>query len=49
MRAQLGDDRFRREMECFAGETKVTVRDKDGNILKVTMIELEQMLIHNQR
>jgi hypothetical protein len=49
MRAQLGDDRFRREMECFVGETKVTVRDKDGNILKVTMIELEQMLIHNQR
>lgn len=44
MRNQLGEDRFRREMDCFVGDTKITIRDKNGKILKVTMKELEHML-----
>jgi len=44
MKAQLGEDRFKREMDCFVGDTKITVRDKDGNILKISMSELERIL-----
>lgn len=44
MRAQLGDDRFKREIECFTGDTKVTVRDKQGKEHRLTILELEKML-----
>lgn len=44
MRAQLGDDRFRREMDCIAYDSLVTVRNADGIEMKVTMAELEAML-----
>jgi len=44
MRAKLGDDRFRREVLCFAGDTKVTLRDKTGKVFDVTIEELAKIL-----
>jgi hypothetical protein len=43
-RAQLGDDRFRREMDCLTGNTTVQVKTRTGEILRVTLVELKQML-----
>lgn len=44
MKAQLGDDRFNREIGCFAQDTKMTVKDKNGTIFTATMAELEKLL-----
>jgi hypothetical protein len=39
-REQLGEARFRQEMECVTGDTRVTVRAPDGMIMKLTVREL---------
>jgi hypothetical protein len=44
MKAQLGEDRFNREIGCFDGSTKMTLRDASGNVITATMAELEKML-----
>ena len=44
MRAKLGNDRFEREINCFAPSTQLKVRDAAGNIITVTMEELQKML-----
>jgi hypothetical protein len=44
MKAQLGEDRFNREIGCFAPSTRMTLRDSSGNIITATMAELEKML-----
>lgn len=37
-------DRFRQEYECIFGEAKVTIKTTDGDILQVTLNELEVLL-----
>jgi hypothetical protein len=44
MKAQLGEDRFRREIGCFDGSTKIKLKDSSGKIITATMEELEKML-----
>jgi len=44
MKAQLGEDRFRREIGCFNGSTKIKLKDSSGKIITATMEELEKML-----
>ena len=44
MRSQLGDDRFNREIGCFAQNTQVKVRDDAGNVYTLTMGELEKLM-----
>lgn len=43
-RAQLGDDRFRREMGCIVGDSLITIKHQDGTIEKVSMHKLTQLL-----
>jgi hypothetical protein len=43
-RSQLGEDRFRREMNCLAPESVLTIRDCHGKIFKKTITELKEML-----
>ena len=42
--AQLGEDRFRREMECLSGDSLVTVRDKNGIVTTLTITDLKASL-----
>jgi hypothetical protein len=44
MRAQLGDDRFKREIECLAGSTNVTVKNKAGEIRTMSIDDLTSLL-----
>jgi hypothetical protein len=44
MRAQLGEDRFRREMGCISGGSVLTLKDKSGKIFQKTVNELKVML-----
>jgi hypothetical protein len=43
-RAQLGEDRFRREMGCLVGSSLVTIKQPDGKIKKISLQELEKLL-----
>jgi hypothetical protein len=43
-RAQLGEDRFRREMGCLAPESVLNLKDRSGKIFKKTINELKEML-----
>ena len=43
-RAQLGEDRFRREMGCLNGESVLTLKDTSGKIFKKTINELKELL-----
>jgi hypothetical protein len=43
-RAQLGEDRFRREMGCLSGESVLTLKDPSGKIFKKTINELKELL-----
>ena len=43
-RAQLGEDRFRREMNCIASDSVLTLRDHSGKIFKKTINELKELL-----
>ncbi len=44
MRAQLGDDRFNREIGCLCGESILTLKDISGKVFKATMNDLKYML-----
>ena len=44
IKAQLGDDRFNREIGCFNGSTQIKLKDSRGKIFTATMEELEKML-----
>ena len=44
MRSQLGDDRFKREMECITGDSNVTIKMPNGIIKSVTIDELTAIL-----
>jgi len=44
MRAQLGEERFRREMECITQDSILTLRDNSGKIFNATIGDLEQLL-----
>jgi hypothetical protein len=43
-RAQLGVDRFRREMECISGDSKITVRYPTGKIETISIEDLKASL-----
>jgi hypothetical protein len=43
-RAQLGEDRFRREMGCIAPDSVLTLKDRSGKIFKKTIDELKELL-----
>ena len=43
-RAQLGEERFRREMDCIAGDSKITVRYPSGKIETVSIEQLKASL-----
>jgi hypothetical protein len=44
MRAQLGEERFRREMDCITQDSILTLRDNSGKIFNATIGDLEQLL-----
>jgi len=44
MRAQLGEERFRREMECVTGDSTITVKWPSGKICQITIDELKKLL-----
>jgi len=44
MRSQLGEERFRREMECITQDSILTLRDNSGKIFNATIGDLEQLL-----
>jgi hypothetical protein len=44
MQAQLGEDRFRREIECLYGDSEITVKLLSGEIKRITINQLQQML-----
>jgi hypothetical protein len=44
MRAQLGDDRFRREIGCLHGNSVVKVKDPSGNIVTISLDNLKSLL-----
>jgi hypothetical protein len=44
MKAQLGDDRFNREIGCLCGESILTLKDSSGKVFKATMNDLKYML-----
>lgn len=43
-RAQLGDERFRREIGCLTGNSVVTIKMATGEIKQVSMLELRQIM-----
>ena len=43
-RNSIGEERFRREHECVAGSSMVTIKMPDGTIRNVSITELEQMM-----
>ena len=44
MRSQLGEDRFRREMNCITGDSNVTIKLPNGKIQKISIDELSNLL-----
>ena len=44
MRSQLGDDRFRREMDCITGDSRVSIKMPNGIIKSVSIDELTEIL-----
>ena len=44
MKAQLGEDRFLREICCLAGNSLVDIKLTTGEIRRVSINQLEQML-----
>ena len=46
-RAQLGDERFRREMDCITGDATIQIKYPDGVLANVTIAELENILRNN--
>ena len=48
-RAQLGDEKFEREIECIAGDSKIQIKLPSGEIKLVTMLELQQLLPDNHK
>jgi hypothetical protein len=44
MREQLGDERFRREMDCISGESTVTIKWPDGKIENISIDILRNYL-----
>ena len=49
MKAQLGEDRFNREIGCFNGSTRMSLRDSSGNIITTTMEKLQKMLSEDRK
>ena len=43
-RGRIGDERFRREMDCITGDSMITIKMPNGDIREVSMLELEKML-----
>ena len=43
-RARIGEERFRREHECIAGDSIVTIQLPGGEIRDVTVLELKELL-----
>jgi len=43
-RAQLGEERFRREMQCITGDSNIIVRWPNGKIRQITIDELRNLL-----
>jgi hypothetical protein len=43
-KSQLGEDRFRREMNCLAPDSVLTLKDRSGKIFKNTINELKELL-----
>jgi hypothetical protein len=46
-RSQLGDERFRREMDCITGDSTIHIKYLDGTQAKVSITELEEILRNN--
>jgi hypothetical protein len=46
-RSQLGDERFRREMDCIIGNSILQIKYPDGTLANVTITELEEILRNN--
>lgn len=44
MQAQLGEDRFRREIGCLTGNSIVTIKFPTGAVRNVSLLELQQFL-----
>ena len=44
MKSQLGEDRFRREMNCITGDSNVTIKLPNGKIQKISIDELSNLL-----
>lgn len=44
IKAQLGEDRFKREIECFISSTNVTVKNKAGEIRTMSIDDLTLLL-----
>lgn len=43
-RAQLGEDRFRREMDCICGESVITIKWPNGKVEDISIYDLEKLL-----
>jgi hypothetical protein len=43
-RAQLGDERFRREMDCICGESVITIKWPNGKVEDISIYDLEKLL-----
>ena len=44
MRAQLGEERFRREMECITGNSMLHIKWPNGKVANITVKELKHLL-----
>jgi hypothetical protein len=40
----LGTDRFRREMDCISGESKITIRHPTGKVETISIEDLKASL-----
>ena len=47
-RAQLGEERFRREMNCLHSDSLLTLKDKNGKIFKMSIGEIFNRLKNNE-
>ena len=47
-RAQLGDERFRREMDCVTGDSTIQIKYPTGELATVSIVELEEILRNTQ-
>jgi hypothetical protein len=44
MKSQLGEDRFRREINCLAGDSCVTVKTQEGKVITLSIAELRVLM-----